>query len=138
MRGAPDDEQLTDGIDSIPPQHWGLPNGQRDAAGAAAAAAAAGPPYGAPGPVVLPVDSYTSSYGNEAAAGGGLGSAGLMMYPSFQPAGAKAEGECRAEGGSFAPTTASVSPNAQEGCQLFGLTACLLLAVCLQAPARPS
>lgn len=59
-------------------------------------AAAAAPPagaFGAPGPAALPVDSYTSSYGTEAAAGGGLGSAGLMMYPSFQPAGAKAEGE---------------------------------------------
>lgn len=59
-------------------------------AGGAAAAPSPMLPAGA-GPSALPVDSYTSSYGTNAAAGA-LGAAPLM-YPSFQLPGAKPEGE---------------------------------------------
>lgn len=52
-------------------------------------------PAGAGPPAGLPVDSYTSSYATNAAAGG-VGAAPLM-YPSFQLPGAKPE--CEQGGG---------------------------------------
>lgn len=54
-----------------------------------------------------------------------------MMYPSFQPAGAKAEGECRARVASSAPGAAPASPGAHEAYQAVCLSNGLLL--CLPA-----